>query len=89
MASPQGMMSPSAAMGWKVPLAGASISLVSFSVVITLFIFPSPLGINLVIRALGVNFLLFFVVSFVTKPRMDVVKDFFPLPSRNKNTQKA
>ena len=53
---------------------------------ITLFVVKSPLGVNPVMWALGVNFLLFFVVSFFTKPPMDVVKDFFPMPESAPST---
>lgn len=50
------------------------------TLMITMFVIPNPLGINAVMWALGVNFLLLFVVTFVTKPPMSVVKDFFPIP---------
>ena len=50
------------------------------TLMITMFVVPNPMGINAVMWALGVNFLLLIVVTFVTKPPMSVVKDFFPMP---------
>lgn len=72
---------------WKRPSKEAAISATLAGVVvliITTYIIPAPLGIHQVIWSLAVNIVVYFAVSFVTKPSKEAVELFFPEPQRKK-----
>lgn len=56
-------------------LAGMICGLITL--IITLWVIVKPFGIHPVIWSLGVNLLVFVVVSWITKPNMDTVAVFF------------
>lgn len=67
---------------WKRPCKEAAIvsTLAGFiTVLFCTFVVPEPLGIHQVIWSLGINLILFFLISFIKRPERKVVEDMFPL----------
>lgn len=56
-------------------IAGTVVGLATL--VVTLFIIPRPLGIHPVIWSLGLNIVVFLIVSFATRPSDETVEKFF------------
>lgn len=67
---------------WKRACKEAAVisTLAGFiTVLFCTFVVPAPLGVHQVIWSLGINLILYFVISFIKRPDRKVVEDMFPL----------
>ena len=73
---------------WKRPSKQAAVSATGAGLVvlvITTYIVPQPMGIHQVIWSLGINLIVYLIVTFATKPSKETIETFFP----QKSTQTA